>query len=337
MFNKSVFGVDLGTSAVKIYSQRSKRTIVEKDMIAIRNRTQVIAVGNEAFEIYEKNPPNIIVDRPVINGNIADVAEVDMMLRVLLARCEKHMTRFPVLYCSAPVNMSEIERRSYYALSHVRALGNPHVYLVDRPICDALALGIPVTRTRGTMIVNMGAKNTVLSVIAGEQVIISSRIPIGGQDLNDAICNEIRKRNNLLIGKRTARRLKAVLASFDPSGNEARKVHGLNTLSGLPRECVVSAALVSEAVERKFSEVASAMKTFLERVPPQLGKYIIDEGIYVTGGTSRIQGIDQYLSQVIGCRINLSPYYEQNTIQGLQELINHSEYQKFAYAIRKNK
>ena len=230
--------------------------------------------------------------------------------------------------------MSELEKRAYYAISHTGSLSNPRVYLVDRPICDALALGIPISKTRGSMILNIGAQSTEVSVIAGDQVIMCDSIPLGGQQLNESICNEVRRTRNLLIGKRTARRLKSVLADFEKRRSEVRRVTGIDTLSGLPREDEITADLISFAVETELHKGAEEMRTFLERTPPQIAKCIIDEGIYLTGGTARIPGIDRYLSRVIGCRINLSSDYEFSTVKGLEELIRHRELRKWAYSIR---
>ncbi len=337
MFNKNVFGVDLGTSAVKIYSLRKNRLMIEHNIIAVRDGAQVLAVGSDAFEMYEKNPPGISVDRPMSNGRIADVAEVEMLLRVLLMKTDKHCGSNPVIYFSAPLNMSELEKRAYYAISHTGNIRNPKVFLVDRPICDALSLGIPLSKTKGSMILNIGAQSTEISVIAGEQVIISDSIQLGGQQLNESICSELRRSRNLLIGKRTARRLKTVLASFEHRENETRRITGVDTLSGLPREEEVSSDLVSLAVEAELHKGAEQMRTFLERTPPQIAKCIIDEGIYLTGGTARIPGIDRYLSRVIGCRINLSSDYEFSTVKGLEELIRHRELKKWACSIRNKK
>ena len=334
MFSRNVFGIDLGTSAVKIFSLRRGTLMIEHNMIAVKDGTQVIAFGNEAFEMFEKNPPNVRVDRPVLNGRIADVAEVEMLLRLLLKKSDNYVGTKPQIYFSAPVNMSEIEKRAYYAISYTGSLGNPFVSLVDRPICDAIALGIPLSRTKGSMILDIGAQSTTVSVIANEQVIVSDTIPTGGQQLNDSICDEVRREKDLLIGKRTARRLKAVLATFDKPGADARKVTGVDTLSGLPREDIITAELVSRAVEREMRKDALAIRTFLERTPPQIGRCILEEGIFLTGGTARIPGIDRYLAREIGCRINLSSEFEFSTVRGLEELIQHKELRKWAYSIK---
>ena len=337
MLRKNAFGVDLGTSTVKIYSLRKNRLLSEHDMIAIMGGSQVIAVGNDAFEMYEKNPPNISVDRPMVGGRIADVAEVEMLLRLLLRKTDRHAPAKPVIYFSAPVNMSELEKRAYYAISDAGKARNPRVFLVDRPICDAISLGIPISRTKGSMILDIGAQSTEVSVIAGDQIIVSDTLAIGGQQLNDSICNEIRRSFNLLIGKRTARRLKSSLATFLTTGSEKRTVTGIDTLSGLPRQEVITTELVNKAVTEEMEKGAEAMRTFLERTPPQVSGSILNEGIYLTGGTARIPGIERYLCRKIGCRINLGTDYEFSTVKGLEELMQHKELRKWAHSIKDRK
>ncbi|MBP3877799.1 MAG: rod shape-determining protein [Lachnospiraceae bacterium] len=335
MFNKNVFGVDLGSSAVKIYSMKKNRMIIEHNMIAIRNGSQVIAVGNDAFEMYEKNPPEISVDRPIVNGKIADVDEVEMLLSLLLRKTDRSVGRKPQIYFSAPVNMSEIEKRAYYAISHTGNLGNPKVFLADRPICDAISLGIDIAKSRGSMILDIGAQSTEVSVLQNDQVIVSDSLPVGGQQLNESICNEVRREENLLIGRRTARRLKAVLASFEQSGiGEARKVTGIDTVSGLPREAVITSELVNRAVDAELRKGAEEIRIFLERTPPQVTRCITEEGIYLTGGTSRIPGIDRYLAHHIGCRINRSDDYEFSTVKGLEQIVQNKELKKWAYVMK---
>ena len=337
MRTKHAFGVDLGTSVVKIYSLRKNRLLSEHDMIAVMDGNQVIAFGNDAYQMYEKNPPCISVDRPMVGGRIADVAEVEMLLHLLLKKTDRHASPRPVIYFSAPMNMSELEKRAYYAISDAGNPRNPRVFLVDRPICDAISLGIPISRTKGSMILDIGAQSTEVSVIAGEQVIVSDSLPIGGQQLNEAICNEIRRERNLLIGKRSARRLKTSLATFLSNGMEERKVTGIDTLSGLPREDTIHSELVNDAVRNEMKKGAEAMRIFLERTPPQISGSIMNEGIYLTGGTARIPGIERYLCRMIGCRINLSKDYEFSTIKGLEELMHHKELRKWAHSVKGKK
>lgn len=191
---RNVYGIDLGTSTVKIYDLKKDTITKEKNMIAIRNREQVIAVGNYAYEMHERTPSNIEVITPMSNGRIANVLMVEAVLHTLLHRCTRHMGYRPELYFSVPCDMTEIERRSYYTIAHKGALKNCRMYLVDKPIADALALGIPINRTKGSMIVNIGAQSTEISVIANTRVIFSRIIQVGGKQFNESICNLNRRK-----------------------------------------------------------------------------------------------------------------------------------------------
>ncbi len=331
------YGIDLGTSTVKIFSQSKNRTISEQNMIAIREDLRVLAVGNEAYEMFEKTPENITVNRPVRQGRIADIAEAEFVLRTLVQRLDSRVGRAPVFYFSAPVNMSKLEKQAYYEISHSGYLKNPLIYLVDRAICDAIALGIPLTRTKGSMIVNIGGENTEISVIANGQVIISRDIPIGGHVLNEAIMEAVLSHERLRIGHKTARRLKCVLASLGESSGESRKVTGMDTVSGMPREKNISADLVCYAVEGEMCHLAGEINSFLNRMPPQVFSAVTSDGIYLSGGSARIPNIDRYLRRSIGCEVNRSSYYELCTVRGLEELIQSDSLKKWAYTIRKKK
>ena len=334
---RNVYGVDLGTSSVKIFSLKKNDITVEKNMLAIRNRDQLLAVGNDAYEMFEKTPENVQISSPVVCGAIANVNHVEAVLHTLLHRVDRYTGYSPVIYFSVPMNMSEIERRAYAAITENGTLRNPKVYLVERPICDALALGIPISRTKGSMIVNIGAESTDFSIIANEQVISSKTIPIGGKQLNASICEMVRRTSNLLIGRRTARRLKVAMASMTGEVREGRKIVGINTLSGNPREGIVSAALVREAISEPLQTIAHELKTFIERIPPQIAASIAAEGIYLTGGTTRIPGLDKYIENFTGYPIKLSSYYELCTIKGLEELITHKALHKWARSIKEKR
>ncbi|MDO4477732.1 MAG: rod shape-determining protein [Lachnospiraceae bacterium] len=334
MLGSNNFGIDLGTSQVKIFAQKDSSITVEKNMVAIRKKRQLLAIGNEAFQMYEKTPPSIDVSSTVREGALYDIDRAEALLHLLLQKIDNHIGIGPSLFFSAPSSRSELEEHAYYIMACAGYLKNPKVFLVDRPICDAIALGIPLSRTDGSMVVNIGAQNTDVSVIAREQVIISKSIPIGGQQMNAAICDNIRRQTNLLVGRRTARRLKAVLSSFEDKPLEARKVIGLNILSGLPRDGVIPASLVNEAVTEQMTYLAAEIREFIERTPPQISRSILNEGIYLTGGTTRIPGIDTFFSEKCRCKVNVSSYYDMCTVKGLEELMTHKALHKWAKAIK---
>ena len=334
---RNVFGVDLGTNSVKIYSMKKNKTKVEMNMIAVRNEEQVLAVGNDAFEMFEKAPENVEVSYPMAYGKIANLNHVEIVLHALLYEMDKHVGNGPVIYFSVPMNMTEIERRAYYALAQAGSVRQSKVFLVERAICDAIALGIPLIRTKGSMIVNIGAQCTEVSILAHEQVIISKTIPIGGVQLSEAICESVRRNCNLLIGSRTAKRLKMAMGIMVEDKKEARKVYGIDTLSGLPKEGIIPSNLVNEAIEQQMNELALELKSFIERIPPQIAKSVMAEGIYLTGGTTKLPGIERFISNCTGYPVKVPNYYDLCTIKGLEELINHKSLHRWAYSIKEKR
>lgn len=187
------------------------------------------------------------------------------------------------------------------------------------------------------MIVNIGAQSTELSVIAGGKVIISKSLQLGGMKMDEGIISEIRKNYNLHLGRRTAHRLKTAVGRLNTQSKEARKVVGIDSVSGLPREETVSSVVVNEGISSCVDEIAKEIKTFLERTPPQIAYQIAQEGIYLTGGSTRLPFIESYLGNDTGYSFKLSGLYEQCTIQGLEKIIQDSGLQQWASPIRQRK
>ena len=209
--------------------------------------------------------------------------------------------------------------------------------LVERPIVDALALGIPIIKAKGSMIVNIGAAATEVSVIADNRVIISKLIPLGGDHFTQDILTNIRRRNNFFVSQRTAGRLKASLADLKQEKKLARKIIGMDCVSGLPRERVVTSATINESILNSVKGIAAEIRTFLERTPPQIHKVILAEGIYLTGGSTMIPNIDRVLSEQIGCPILLSKYYDLCTVYGLKEIVTHDALHHWAFTPKNRK
>lgn len=217
MLFQQVYGIDLGTSTVKIYDWKKDTITKEENMIAVRDRDTVFAVGNEAYEMFEKTPENIQVVTPMSNGRISDVLLVEAILHTLLSREHTSMGHRPTIYFSVPMDMTEIEKRAYYSVARRGKLKKCRVYLVEKPIADALALGIPLHRTRGSMIVNMGAQSTEVSVLADGRVIMSRMIPSGGKKFDEAIAAAVRRKKQFSDQYENS---KAPENCFDRSGQQ---------------------------------------------------------------------------------------------------------------------
>lgn len=321
------FGVDLGTSTVKLYSQDQDTIVTEKNMIAIRNQNQILAVGDEAYRIFEKNPSNVSVISPMAYGKIADVTHTEMVLQALLEKINAGGVFANNLYLAVPSDLSEIEQRAYYTIGNSNRKNK--IYMVNKTIADAVALGIPINNTKGSMIVNIGAQSTEISVIERGRVVLSKIVETGGQHLNEAIVNEVRKVFNLHIGNRTARRLKFSLAYLKEDIREARKVVGVDSLSGLPREGIIPSDMIYETILGPIRSICEEIRFFLERTPPQIYQNILEDGIFLAGGTTRIPDMDWFLSQETGQKVRLSGYYELCTIYGLKEIISNRTLHKW--------
>lgn len=326
-----VYGVDMGTGTVKIYDRNKDSITKEVNMIAVRNGDTVIAVGNDAYAMYEKTPENIEIISPMSNGRINDVLMMEAVLHTMLGRTGGYAGYRPVLYFSVPVDMTEIERRAYSTIARKGRFRRSQVYLVEKPIADALALGIPLHHTRGSMIINIGAQSTEVSFIADERVIISRMIAIGGQAFTSAIVEGIRRKNSFIVSHHTAQRLKLTLTNLEKDINEGCKVNGIDLDSGLPRNGVVTSYNVTASVTAEMQKIAAEIRRIMERIPPQIRAGVLKEGIYITGGSTHIAGMVPFLEEALDCPVILSKYYDLSTVCGLKELITHPEMQHWAY------
>ena len=304
MLFEKTYGIDLGSSSVKVYSFFRNKTYIEKNMIASKGHT-IIAMGNEAYDMFEKSPTDITVTSP--------------------------------MYFTVPLDMTAVEKRAYFHVANGHWLKKNRVFMVEAPIADAIAMGVNLEDPEGNMIVNIGAQSTEVSIITGGKIIISRKIPLGGRQMNESVCSEIRKRYNLQIGTRTAKRLKMVMGRLSDPKKEVRKVVGIDCISGLPREEIISSYVVNDGIMNCLNEIAAEMKTFLERIPPQISYHIAKQGIYITGGSTRLPYIDKYLASYTGFTFNLSDFYETSAVTGLEKIIRNKELREWAVPVTQRK
>lgn len=336
MLLRKTYGIDLGSSSIKVYSFLKNKTYIEKNMLASKGR-KIIAVGNEAYDMFEKTPVDISVNTPMAFGMIANLELQEIALYSMMKKIDRVLGIGSDIYFSVPLDMTAIEKRAYFHVVNGHWLRKNRVFMVEAPIADALAMGVDPERKDGAMVVNIGAQSTQFSIITDGKIIITKKVPIGGRQMNEAICAEVRKRYNLQIGTRTAKRLKVVMGRLSDQKKEARKVVGIDSVSGLPREEVISSYVVNAGIMDCINEIAAEMKTFLERIPPQISYQVAKEGIYLTGGSTRLPYIDQYLASYTGYGFNLSELYETSSVSGLEKIIRDRDLQKWATPIKQRK
>ena len=287
--------------------------------------------------MFEKSPAEVAVCSPMSFGMIANLELQEIVLYSMIRRIDHILGVGSVMFFTVPLDMTAVEKRAYFNVANGYWLRKNRVYMVESPIADALAMGVDLDDPTGNMVVNMGAQSTEMSIITGGRIIISKKIPIGGRQMNESICTEIRKRYNLQLGTRTAKRLKMVMGRLSDQRKGVRKVVGIDCISGLPREEVISSYVVNDGIMNCVNEIASEMKTFLERIPPQISYHIAKQGIYITGGSTRLPYLDKYLASYTGFTFNMSDLYEKSAVSGLEKIIKNKELRKWAMPVKQRK
>lgn len=329
-----IYGIDFGTSTIKIYQKGHGVVLDERNIIAISGKT-VIAGGDEAFDMYEKAPANIKVSYPVRNGVIADVADMTALLNYFMKRLNSGKHRGAADYIvAAPTDITEVERRAFYDLIASSGLKADRIKIVEKPIADALGAGLNVTTAHGVMVVDIGADTTELSILSLGGIVLSKLIPVGGNKLDDAIRNMVKRKYNLYIGAKTAECVKKNLAEAMPASGGSAKIFGRDVVTGLPKEMEINAADVYEAIAEHLYSIVDATKIILERTPPEISSDIIDSGVYITGGSANILALDKLLHKETDLKVNICPDAANTVVKGLGRIMEEAKLSTLANSLR---
>ena len=315
------FGIDLGTCNIKIFYKSKNQILNEKNVIAIENKVNVFAIGDEAFEMVEKVPDNIKIIFPVHYGVISDIQSMTKILMRLLKKMTKDSLKKSEFVVSVPTDITEVERRAISELLENSSLKPKKVTIIDKPIVDALGVGVDVTSARGAMVVNIGADTTEISILSLGGIVLSKLIKVGGNDLDESIISAIKRERNLHIGGKTAENVKIKIGSAVKQPETTAMVCGRDLLNGLPVEKEISSDLIYDAISEKLHHIVDNIKVILERTPPELGADIIRNGIYITGGSAMLGAFDQFIAKETGLKVNLSEKPDESVIRGLGEVI----------------
>jgi rod shape-determining protein MreB len=329
------FGIDFGTSTIKIYKKGHGIVLNERNIIAIANRKNVIAVGDEAYDMYEKAPANIAVTYPVRNGVIADVANMLTLLNQFMVRIGGGKRLGSADYIVAvPTDITEVERRSFYELIMNSNLKVGNIKIVEKPVADALGAGLDVTTAKGVMVVNIGADTTEVSILSLGGIVLSKLIPVGGNKLDESIKNIVKRKYNLYIGDKTAESIKKKLASALPQVEASVKVYGRDVVTGLPKEMEVTSDTVYEAIQEYLYTIIDSIKIILERTPPEISSDIIDSGIYITGGSANIFSLDELIHKETELKVNICPDSSTTVVNGLGKIMEDNKLSSLADSLK---
>lgn len=314
-------GIDFGTSSIKFYKNGEGVILHEKSVIAIYNKVHTFAVGNEAFEMYEKAPANIDVSYPVKNGVIADIGNMQAMIDYFFQILDgKRKLKGADYYIAVPTDITEVEKRAYFDLISNTNLRPKKIHVVEKPIADALGMNLDITKSTGTLVVDIGANTTEISVLSLGGIVLSRLIPVGGNKFDEAIITKIKKDKNFVIGEKSAELIKKTIGSAYVT-DETMDICGRNLVTGLPSEITVSGEDVYDALNELFQNIVDSIKIILERTPPEISSDIYKSGVYITGGSSRIKDLGRYVYEQLGLRVNLCEEPESTVIAGLGAII----------------
>ena len=306
LFSREI-GIDLGTSNTRLADRKGHIIINEPSVVAVDVKSKrVLATGNEAKQMIGRTPGSIVAVRPVTAGVIADFDMTSDMVRDFIDRSSKRsmFTKTKVVV-SVPSSVTEDERRAVE--DAVRSARAQEVELIESPMAAALGVGLPVYEPTGSMIVDIGGGTCDIAVVSLGGIAASKSIKIGGNAFDEAIINYVKRKHNLLIGENTAEDVKIKIGSAKEYDGEATmEVRGRNLDDGLPGSVELTSATVRDILEDCVTSVVLAIKETLEVTLPELSADIIDRGIYLTGGASKLRGLREVIEEEIKIRV-ISP------------------------------
>ncbi|MDD6034996.1 MAG: rod shape-determining protein [Lachnospiraceae bacterium] len=328
--SSKVFGIDFGTSVLKIYKKNEGIIFDEKNAVAICDGA-VKAIGNEAFEMYGRTPDNFEVTFPVKYGVVADFANMLALLNTAFSGlADKHGKMNGAEFIVAvPSDISEVECRAFYDLlwSSSAKPKKDKVRAVHKPVANAIGAGLEVMTANGIMVVDIGAETTEIAVMALGGIVNSKKVDIGGTRLDETIITSVKKRYNLIIGNKTAELIKKELAcALPPETVKTLRVFGRDVMTGLPTEAEVDSAFVYEAVEEHLHSIVDAVKIILEKTPPEIASDILDTGIYLTGGSANIKDLDKLFAKETELDIHICDNSANTVVVGLGRILENAKY-----------
>ena len=292
-------GIDLGTANTLVFVKGKGIVIREPSVVAVdqkSNPPRVVAVGMEAKEMIGRTPGSITAVRPLKDGVIADFEITAEMIAAFIKRTTKRtpFSRIRVLIC-IPSGVTEVERKAVYDAA--KSAGAKYVSLIEEPMAAAIGSGLPVSEATGSMVVDIGGGTAEVAVISLGDVVTANSARVAGDNFDEAIISYIKKKYNLLIGERTAEDIKIKIGSAYPyEGEGTINIKGRNLMDGLPKNVDVTSEEIREALADPVSQIVDAVKSTLEKTPPELAADIIDHGIMLTGGGARLRGLDKLIS-----------------------------------------
>lgn len=328
----SAFGIDLGTSNIKIYSNFDNSILNERNMIAIEGREDLFAYGDSAYEMYEKAPDKIHISRPLTNGVIAEIHNMQTVLEHFISDICDGRAQGADYYIAVPTDVTEVEKRAFYDLVRDSSLRAKKIMVVEKAIADGLGMGVDVKTSQAVFVVDCGYATTEISILSLGGIVLSKLIKNGGAKFDDDIKGVIRKEFSLMIGEKTAEQVRMNLAQLVENKEEA-VCYGRDIISGLPVERSIPTDLIFESMRDHYMNIIDNIKMILERTPPELAADIYKRGIFVTGGASSTYMFAKLIEDNTKLKVNLAQNPNDTVAVGLSRVIKEEQFRSVAYSI----
>ena len=316
-------GIDLGTANTLVFIKNQGVVMREPSVVAVKG-DKVLAVGDDAKRMLGRTPGSVTAIRPLKNGVIADFYNTEEMLRYFIKKAATRRSLLgPRVLIAIPSGITEVERRA--VIETAEAAGARKVHLIEEPMAAAIGVGLPVQEASGNMIVDIGGGTTEVALISLSGIVYSRSVRCAGDDLDDSIISYLKRSYNLMIGERTAEDIKIRIGSAYPLTKElSMDVKGRDLVAGLPKTITISSEEVREALSEQLNTIINAVRTTLERCPPELAADLVDKGIVVAGGGALLRGLDQLFHEQTGLPIHIADdplsAVAEGTGKALQEL-----------------
>jgi rod shape-determining protein MreB len=306
MFSNDL-SIDLGTANTLVYAKGRGIISSEPSVVAVDTvKHRVRAVGKEAKSMLGRTPGSITAVRPLRDGVIADFEIAEAMLRYFIQKAHNRSTLLrPRIVISVPSGITEVEKRA--VRESALSASAREVYLIEEPMAAAIGAGLPITEPSGNMIIDIGGGTTEVAIISLSGIVYANSVRVGGDKMDEAILNYVKRKYNLLIGERTAERIKIEIGSAYPTDEQRSLiVKGRDLVAGVPKTLELHTEDIREAIQEPVNAIVEATKIALERTPPELAADIADKGIVLSGGGALLQNLDILLREETGLPIMLA-------------------------------
>ncbi len=302
--------IDLGTANTLVYVKGKGIVLSEPSVVAVRkndrDRSRVLAVGRDAKMMLGRTPGNIVAIRPMKDGVIADFEITEAMLRHFIRKVHNRRSLIrPRIIIAVPSGITPVEKRA--VRESAESAGAREVYLIEEPMAAAIGAGLPITEPICNMVVDIGGGTSEVAVISLAGIVYAKSVRVGGDKMDEAILQYVKRTYNLLIGERTAEIIKTTIGNaYAGTEVEAMDVKGRDLVTGIPKIININSDEVRQAIQEQIDTIVVAVKTALEQTPPELAADIVDRGIYLTGGGALLKNLDILLHQETGLPIKIA-------------------------------